>query len=90
VSDSEDHLATAGDRFRVAMKAPWNAKDVSDWLKIIAMLAAAFFAYQRLIDRVDTYGQSLDRLERQTMRIERYLSTKDPDYWQRAKSMDDP
>jgi len=65
-------------------------KDVSDWIKILLLIGGFFLGYQRLIDRIDIYGASIDRLDKQSARIERYLSSQDSHYWEKVKQLDAP
>jgi hypothetical protein len=69
---------------------PVPVKDVSDWVKLVVLLAGMFFGYQHLVDRVDAYGSTLVSVQKQTVRMERYLSSQDPQYWQKVKGLDEP
>jgi len=71
-------------------KMPMRMKDISDWVKIVIMLAFGFFAYQHLVDVVNQQGHDIATTQQQTQRIERYLSSKDPNYWQAARALTDP
>lgn len=65
-------------------------KDVSDWIKIIVVLLSMGIGYAHLTDQVDTLVSSQALLQAQEARIERYLSSRDPKYWETAKAQDAP
>jgi hypothetical protein len=60
-----------------------QSKDISDWVKIVVMIGVGFMAYQHLVDRVDVAIE----MGKATVRIERYLSSKDPQYWMTVKKL---
>lgn len=67
------------------MTAPLSAKDISDWLKVAFMVGTVLLACGRFAYQVQQIGDTVKTLARQTGRIERYLSSKDPQYWEKAK-----
>jgi hypothetical protein len=72
------------------LRGPMSLKDVSDWVKVIAFFFLLAAGYGRLMYRVDAYGQAISDTQRQTLRIERYLSSKDTSYWPTVKEFDTP
>jgi hypothetical protein len=68
-------------------RMPLRTKDISDWIKIVVLIVPAIFGYQHLVDVVAQQAKSLAIVEQRAERIERYLSSQDPQYWQKAQQM---
>lgn len=80
----------AWQQMQKSMTPSLSVKDISDWIKTAVLIASMFMGYQHLVDLVNSYGKTTATLVLQTQRIERYLSSKDPDYWQKAASLGQP
>lgn len=72
------------------LRGPLNVKDISDWIKIAVLIGSMIFGYSQLVGRVDSSIRAIDAMQKQTQRIERYLSSKDPQYWDKVKDYTDP
>ena len=72
------------------MGLPLSIKDLSDWLKVITLIICGAVAYAHITDSVQANTRAIMRIGNQTNRIEKYLSSRDPNYWPTVKGMDDP
>lgn len=68
---------------REKLGAPMKLGEFLNWIKIVVVIGGMLFGYAQLVGKVS-------ELQRQTTRIERYLSSKDSHYWEAAKSLDEP
>lgn len=68
---------------REKLGAPMKPGEFLNWIKIVVVIGGMLFGYAQLVGKVS-------ELQRQTTRIERYLSSKDANYWIAAKSLDEP
>jgi hypothetical protein len=68
---------------REKMGTTMKPGDLWDWIKLVALVGGMLLGYYQLVGKVS-------ELQRQTTRIERYLSSKDTNYWQAARSLDEP
>jgi hypothetical protein len=58
-------------------------------LHVIAMIALLITSYVRLDTRIAVLEGRFREVERSTIRIEHYLSSKDPNYWRDANQNGD-
>jgi len=73
-------------RIQRAMTLPLSAKDLSDWIKVGVIIGSIAAGYADLRAQVRDTSTAVRQLEQQTARIERYLSSADPLYWQKARA----
>lgn len=53
-------------------------------INTVVLLASLAAMYGQFSAKFDEYGRTVARTERQTARIEHYLSAKDPAYWRKV------
>lgn len=71
------------------MRGPLSLKDISDWVKVAAMFVALGIGYAHLMGKVDTSAKQISDMQNQTTRMERYLSSSDPQYWNKVRVYED-
>jgi hypothetical protein len=53
-------------------------------INALILLAGLGTMYGQFSAKFDAYGKAVERTEKQTARIEHYLSAKDPAYWRKV------
>jgi len=71
------------DPIRTSLVKPLKPGELMGWIRFVIFVGLLAIGYAQLYGRVGD-------LQRQTTRIERYISSKDPMYWQSSRSMTDP
>lgn len=67
------------------MRESLTAKDISDWLKVAAILVTIGLFAGHIETRMSEQEKSIMQIGQQSERMERYLSSKDANYWQIVK-----
>ena len=62
---------------------------VGTWFRVLLFVAGLAASYASLKLTLDEYGKTLHTVSVQTTAIEHYLSSRDPDYWEKVKKMED-
>jgi hypothetical protein len=73
---------------RANLNAPLRTEDVKRYAKIAAIVAPVILAWAQLNYKLDAAAKDAHASLERGERIERYLSSKDPSYWQTVKSME--
>ena len=58
--------------------------DLKTLIHVVSLIAALIIGYVQFADKVNSTVTNVAKIGRQTTRIEHYLESKDPDYWQKA------
>jgi hypothetical protein len=62
-------------------------KDISDWLKVVVLVFLAGGAWASVKSDLRDQSRLLKVTVQHGQMMERYLSSKDPEYWKRIKEM---
>ena len=93
-SDLASHEASTVGAKRVRLDFTFNVGTVIQIIVLIISVTLAYAAFDRretlLEMRFDAVDKTVQQVDRQTNRVEHYLSSKDPDYWRPTHENGDP
>jgi hypothetical protein len=70
------------------MQRPLNVSELWGWLRILLLIGAVGGAWAQLNYKLDAQTQAIDDSVKRGERIEHYLSSKDPNYWETVKRLE--
>jgi hypothetical protein len=77
-----------GQDFRATMNAPIGLNEVWKYARIVLFIFFLGGAWAQINAKLDAHGVELKAAAARGERIERYLSSKDPNYWETSKKME--
>lgn len=70
------------------LAAPIQPGDLPKWLPIVLALLMIGGAWAQIVGKLDDQNAALQESVKRGERMERYLSSKDPEYWETAKRLE--
>jgi hypothetical protein len=79
---------TIGEQVQQRLREPMGFEELWKWIKIVIAIFALGGAWAQLNAKLDAQTAVMREATTRGERMERYLSSKDPNYWQTVKQLE--